>query len=416
MSALELGTTGPASWTPLEALPPAVAKVASAEAPAPLKLMAARGLAPLRPAELVLALYQLCVTGEPPVREAAYKTLRGLPEPVATGALGELAEPRVLDLWSRELGGRTELLALVLRNRATRDETVAALASRSTVEAELELVGRNEERLLRHPPIIAALYMNPRTRMSTAQRALELAVRNGVRVEGIPAFEEAARAILDAGGSTEPAERLDAAFAAVSKELEAPRSEGAEPVSGEGLLEVSADASVEGEGASEAPHEAPMESAAATQEGGAQGAAPPASAEESERAQRIEEMSIPCQIRAATLGNSFVRTVLIRSKNRQVAMACVKSPAARETEVLLWAANRALDEDLIRFIANKRAWTRLYGVKLALVNNPKCPSALSLSFLTHLRMPDLKMLSRSKGVPANIAKAAKEKLQSRGGK
>ena len=55
----------------------------------------------------------------------------------------------------------------------------------------------NEERLLKHPAIIEKLYMNKATRMSTADRMIELAVRNGLELNGIPAFKEAAAAIAD---------------------------------------------------------------------------------------------------------------------------------------------------------------------------------------------------------------------------
>ena len=39
--------------------------------------------------------------------------------------------------------------------------------------------------------------MNKATRMSTADRVLELAVRNKIKLEGIPAFKEAAAAIAN---------------------------------------------------------------------------------------------------------------------------------------------------------------------------------------------------------------------------
>src|SRR5207249_4275065 len=92
------------------------------------------------------------------------------------------------------------------------DETFRHLATLCN-ESELEMIAKNEERLLRAPGIIAALYMNSRTRMSTVQRALELAVRNNVRVEGIPAFDETAKAIAESGALTADEQAaMDAAF------------------------------------------------------------------------------------------------------------------------------------------------------------------------------------------------------------
>src|SRR4051794_3506892 len=199
-------------WTPLETLPPAIDKVAGPNAPAPLKMMAARGLSPLKPGEQLTALYQLVQTGDDAVKQAAQKTASELPEKILTGALAEALDKRVLDFFARRLWQKGKLLGAVLLNKATDDETFRHLATLCG-EAELEMIAKNEERLLRHPPIIAALYMNPKTRMSTAQRALELAVRNNVKVDGIPAFEEAAKTIEQSGQqSAVQAAQDDAAF------------------------------------------------------------------------------------------------------------------------------------------------------------------------------------------------------------
>src|SRR5262249_16835179 len=68
---------------------------------------------------------------------------------------------------------------------------IAALSS----EVVSELIATNEERLLANPEIIEKLYMNKATRMSTADRLVELAVRNNIELKGIPAYKEAAAAI-----------------------------------------------------------------------------------------------------------------------------------------------------------------------------------------------------------------------------
>ena len=48
---------------------------------------------------------------------------------------------------------------------------------------EYEFVATNEQRLLENPRIIELLYMNKNTRMSTADRIVELAARNGLAVD-----------------------------------------------------------------------------------------------------------------------------------------------------------------------------------------------------------------------------------------
>jgi hypothetical protein len=383
-------------WTPLEALPPAVEKVAGPKAPPPLKMMAARGLSPLKPGEMLTALYQLAQSDDPALKQAAQKTATELPEATLKVGLAEALDVRVLDFFARRLFQKPPLLEIVLLNKQTDDDTFRHLATICN-ENELELIARNEERLLRTPGIIAALYLNPKTRMSTAQRALELAVRNNVRVEGIAAFDEAKAAIeAEAGKPAADAAALDAAFKSAAEVAVDPMA----------ALIVGAVDPAEEEAQLAAEEKQLVDALAAGEE--------PATEEiAEEKKKRLEELPIAAQIRAATLGNSFARATLIRSKNKQVAMACVKSPAVKDSEAMHWAANRSLDEDIIRYIANKRQWTRLYGVKVALCNNPKCPIPTAMGFLPHLRPSDLKAVSRSKGVPSAVANAAKQMLQAR---
>lgn len=387
----------PLELTPLETLPPAVEKAAGEKAPAPLKMMAAKGLAPMKPAELLTALYQLAQTAEDPVKQTAMKTAVALPEKILAGGLAEPLDARVLDFFARRLWQKPPLLEKILLNKATADETFRHLATLCG-EGELEMIAKNEERLLRHPPIIAALYLNPKTRMSTAQRALELAVRNGVKVDGIPAFDEAAKALLQPGAA--PVSETDNAAFRRAAEI------AVDQTAGLALTPLDAE-----EAAALAAEEAARAHAEATGEGLAPDEAPKAE----EKKQRLTDLPIAAQIRLATLGNAFGRSVLIRTKNKQVAMACIKAPGVSDSEALHYAADRSLDEDIVRFIANKKQWVRLYGMKVALCNNPKTPLPTAMGFLPHLRPPELKALARSKGIPSALANAAKQILRARSG-
>ena len=355
--------------SPLETLPPAVEKVAGEKAPAPLKLMAARGMAPLRPGELCTALYQLAVGEDAALKTAALNTALELPEKILGAALAEPLDARVLDFFARRLWQKPAQLEWVLLNKATADETFRHLAT-LCAEAELEMIAKNEERLLRHPSIIAALYLNPKTRMSVAAIA-----QSGARDADAEdaAFRRAAEVVVDGSAQLQLAAVDDQEAAALEAEEVA-----------------RALAEVEGE------------------------VAPGSAAEVEEKKKRLEELSPAAQIRAATLGNSFARALLIRSRNKQVAMACIKSPGVSDSEVLSYASNRGLDEEIIRFIAYKRQWLRLYAVKVALCNNPKCPLPTAMGLLPHLRPPELKTLARSKGISSVLASSAKQMLQARG--
>jgi hypothetical protein len=377
--------------TALETLPPSLERAVGAKAPAPMKMMAARGMAPLPPADMATALYQLSFSDDEAIKSAAFKSAAELPERILGAALDAPLDGRVLDFYARRVFQKPPLLQKLLLNKATSDETFRHLAT-LVDERGLEMIAGNEERLLRHPPIIAALYLNPKTRMSTAQRALELAVRNNVRVEGIPAFEEAARAIQQSGAPEPQKAAVDDAAFARATEVAVDQSAAL------GLIAVDEN---------EAAALAEAEAAAAEQAVEAPGVA------EEEKKQKISDLSPAAKIRLATLGNAFARAVLIRDTNRLVSMAAIRSPGVSDMEVMRYASNRGLDEDIIRHIANQRQWVRLNSIKLALCNNPKCPLPIAMRFLPHLNVRDLKALARSKGIPSALVTAAKQMLQQR---
>jgi hypothetical protein len=119
------------------------------------------------------------------------------------------------------------------------------------------------------------------------------------------------------------------------------------------------------------------------------------------------------KIRLATLGNAYCRSNLIRDSNKMVAMAAVRSPLITDSEIVRAAGNRQIAEDVIRYIANQRDFTKMYQVKLNLTYNPKCPLAFSLRFLNTLHGEDVKALSKSKQVPSALTVAARKLVQTR---
>lgn len=354
-------------------------------APGPLRMMAARGLAPLpQPGDLITVLYQLALDADGKIAEAAKQSAAGLPEKVLGTALADRTlDARVLDYFAGQVAGKAALIEIVLLNPATGDETVARLAGRLGAK-EVGLIAQNEQRLLRCPEIIGAMYMNRHAPMSTVDRAVELAVRNQIKVPGIPAWDEVVRAVMGAAATEAPATsaEIDALFAGVSDDLfgdMAPLDEAGADAISQQADELVAAQEQEGE-APEIP---------------------------------ISQMPIPMKIRLATLGNAFARAVLIRDTNKMVSMAAIKAPGVTELEAAKYASNSALSEDVMTYIGNKREWTKMYGVKLALVQNPKTPLGMSMRFLQHLRDKDVKIISRSKGIPAALATQAKKLTQTR---
>jgi len=361
------------------ALPKAVAALAAGASPA--KLMAVRGMAPMRPAEFVIAVYQLSFDADPAVKSAAEAAPANLPDKLVLGPLGDPLPVQVLHFFAERLPpSRHQAIQKILLNQATADETFVLLGGRLD-EGGLEVIFQNEVRLLRCPALVEALYFNKHARMSSVSRALELCARNGVQLDGIPAYADIAAAIMADPNAAAPS-AADDAFAAVLTEsnVAVPTEPGAE----------------------------------GDKVGAVEGSEPDGERKLSASFIKFDQLKIFEKIRLATIGNAYCRSVLIRDSNRLVAMSVVRSPAITDGEIVAAAANRAVCDDVIRFISNSREYTKDYAVKLALVNNPKCPLASSLRLLSFLRPDDLRAISRSRNIPGALATAAKKLLQTRG--
>jgi hypothetical protein len=369
---------------PAQKLSPALAALTQAASPA--KLMAVRGMAPLRPAELLVVTYQLSFDPDAAVKAAAEAAPAGLPEKILLGPLSEALPPQVLHFFAERLpSSRRQAIEKILYNPATSDETFVYLA-RASDESLLEIIFQNEVRVLRSPALVEALYFNKNARMSSVSRALELCARNNVRLDGIPGYDEIVTSILSDPNATVLSESDDI-FAAV--------------MSQNGAV-------------------APGESDSQGQEG-ANGNAPSttdASADESKKRGgttfiKFDELKIFEKVRLASVGNAYCRSVLIRDSNKVVAMAVIRSPSITDMEVVAAASNRSVCDDVIRYIANSRVFTKDYAVKHALVTNPKCPLASSLRLLSFMHIDDLKAMSRSKNIPGALSTAARKLLQTR---
>lgn len=371
----------PLSPAELAGLSPAAAK---ALAPGPGRMMAARGMLPLpKPGELVTVLYQIAAT-DPALAANAQATLDGLPDKVAAAVLADPdVDGRVLDWMVPRVKKSLALVEALILAPAVADATIVTLAEGASA-AQVDVIVANEQRLLRCPDIIAALYGNANARMSTVDRAVELAARAGVRVSGISAWDELARLVTSApvGAS---AGSDDAAFAQALA----------------GVATV-ADASVI------APDDRAGEDGVAIAAGEDQAPAV------DDKQVPIAKLGIPAKIRLATLGNAFARALLIRDPLKLVAVAAIKSPGVTDLEAAKYAGNHGLCDDVIRFIASRRDWTRLYGVKKSLILNPKTPLTESTKFLIHMRERDVRMIAQSKGVPSAVVAQARKLLSSRG--
>jgi hypothetical protein len=328
--------------------------------------MAAKGMVPVRGHDQVTMLAQLAADTVVEVRNAALATLRGMPENVLHPACEAAVPAGVLELLSEILPNQESTLALLVTNPNAHNTTVERIA-RSCSEMISERIAINEARLLHAPEIIEALYKNRNTRMSTADRLVEFAARQGLDLTGIPAFKdhvEALRGQLIPEQSDEPLPQ-DQVFAST---LLADSDE-------DGFEEDIAGVEV-------------------------------VKAQFKPLSMQIAEMSKSEKIRLAMVGNKTARSLLVRDKNRQVAMAAVASPQTAIGEAIDYAKSKDVSEEILRYVAAKKEWIKSAEVKRNLVFNPKCPVGISMRFMSHLRADELRELGRSRGVSAQLRSLA----------
>lgn len=357
------------------ALPAPAQKMLAAHAPAPLRAMAAKGIAPGFKPDVIVTLVCVFLDGpDAALAETARATLEKLPPPILESALGGDLQPRVLEVFADLYSADAAIVARLLAARQITSQALELIAERAS-ESIGELVAASDEVLLSFPRVIEKLYMNRRVRMSTTDRLIDLAVRNHLELN-IPAFKQAALA-LQTQLIPEPTE---------------------ERTFDDELFQKVDEASQETLDADEDTHDINEEG-----EEELKGKFVPLYAQ-------IATMTVTQKIRRATLGTGAERMLLVRDTNRLVATAAATSPLLNENEAARISASRNVSEDVLRILCQNRDFTRNYQIKLNLVSNPKTPLTFSSRLVAHLRDNDLRSLAKSRNVPAAIQTAVRQQL------
>src|SRR5688572_22940439 len=126
--------------------------------------------------------------------------------------------------------------------------------------------------------------------------------------------------------------------------------------------------------------------------------------------QRIAAMTVAQRIGVAMKGSCEERAILIRDPNKIVAVAVLGSPKITETEIEGIAKMASISDEILRMIANNRAWTKRYGIIAALARNPKTPVAISMNLLARLTEKDLRSISADRNVPEILRITARQKI------
>lgn len=350
---------------------PIVTRIKSGDVPVAAKLTAARGLLPIPSEDLVGLLVWLLADSSEDVRKEAIKSLAEFPEEQLLPILSsDSCRSETLAHYARNPRNDRVGQALLL-NPGTPDEAIEALASTIT-EPLLEILIRNEVRLIRHPVILDRIAANPHVSPAIRKRIEEIRTDFIDKVT-IPLQ---APAPITAPAPVEPEVAVPAA-----PEEEAEPDLAAPPT--EALREI-------------------LESEAVVDEA--------AAGEETELTleQKIMKLSISEKIKLAHLGGRQSRMILIRDPNRTVSAAVLSGGKLSSQEVELIAQFRNIDDDLLRRISSMKQYMKSYNIVHNMVKNPRTPIGIVMRLMTRLQMSDLKRLENNNGVSGAVREQAKK--------
>jgi hypothetical protein len=325
-----------------------------------LRLMAAQGLLPLKPEDLLELWTGLVGDPDEAVRGAAEKSLGSFPADELQPVLKSRATPPGVLSWAVTHRPEQELREVALQNTSLPDETIEALAP-TLPQALAELVVINQTRLLRRTSLLVALEAN--AGLSNDQRRRLRELRESFRIGEVEAAPPPAP---EAPAAPEPEPEAEIA-----------------PL-GDVFL-------TEGEYTVKILSEEERQQT-----------------EKVSAVQKIYRLNTAEKLITALKGTREERAILIRDPNRLVAMGVLGSPKITEAEIESFSAMKNISDQILREIGNHREWTKRYTVINNLVRNPRTPVGLALGLVPRLGPRDVKAIAVDRNVPEPVRKQAQK--------
>jgi len=311
-----------------------------------LQLLAADGLLPLPPEELIPIQVELAQGQDPEVAARAKASLRTVDVRLAGPYLERAAGEEVL-AWFAEEASHPVLIEAIIRRRDTPRPLLARLGRRLPPDLQ-EILLLRQDAIVEHPAILEALEENPEASTYSLRRIAEyrehLLPRERTQVVRAPVE-------LEEMDEEELVEAIEAA-----REL---------PPSGE--LEPEVTKLTEGQ---------------------------------------IRMLPVPARLKLTRGAPRTLRGILLRDSNAQVATSVVINNSLSDQEVEQIASNRSVVEEVLVLVARKRDWIGKYNIMRALVWNPRTPAGTSLRLVPRLAVRDLRDLSRDRNIPDAVRSIA----------
>ncbi len=333
-----------------------------------LRLMAAQGLLPLKPDDLLEMWTALVSDADEAVKAAAEKSLTDFPAAELLPILKSRDTSTSVLSWAVSRRAEPELREAALQNHSLPDESIEQLAG-TLPQALAELVVINQTRLLRRTSLLVALEANAGLNSDQKRRLRELRETFRIGEQEAPPPAPA----------PEPA-----------KPAEPPPAEPEIIPAGEIFM-------TEEEAVVRYLSEEERQQT-----------------EKVSAVQKIYRLNTAEKIITALKGSREERTILIRDPNRLVATAVLGSPRITEAEIESISGMKSVSDEILRTIGNHREWTKRYTVLNNLVRNPRTPIGIALSMVPRLSPRDIKGIAVDRNVPEPVRKQAQKFLKGEG--
>ena len=308
-----------------------------------LQTLAAAGLLPLPPEEMIPLQVELARGIDPELSRRAADSLKGVDPRIAAPFLERQANDQVLSFFASE-SEHPLLLETILRRRDVPRPLLMDLARRLPADLQEILILR-QDAILEEPAILDALERNPQVSGYIQRRIAEY------REHLLP---QARRPVP----STDVEEISDQELAQAIEVVRAQTPEGE------------------------------VETETGLSEG------------------QIRLLPVPARLKLARGASRTLRTILLRDNNSQVALAALFSNPLSDQEVEQAAASRSVVEEVLGAIARRREWVSRYNVAKLLIMNPRAPLAITIKLIPRMSVRDLREISRSKSVPDAVRSTA----------
>lgn len=384
---------------------PVVQAIVAGTAPQAARMAAARGLLPLDQADMLEALVALRQSDNADIVKAAEETLASQePETLLAIASSSEIAPSVLGYLAARSNLGHEIHEAVTLNTQTPDEAIALLAGATSDGKLLELISINQQRLIRAPAIIEAIISNP-ARTSEAERRVRETRREFFEKE------RGAQQVADelrARGQTAAAEFIETAESVGVGE--AITVEDAWIIAQH--IEVS-DVEIDDswlalERLEEFFEETDEQRLANVERiiNDTRNEGKEVHPERISLIRRVMMMNVKDRVKLGMKGDREARSILIRDSNRVVAQAVIHNPRITDQEVESIAAMRTVSDEVLRTIAQNRAWARSYPIILNIARNPRTPIPTAINILPRIHTKDLQHISQNRNVSEAVRRQA----------